>query len=128
VKYIVDTCVWSRALRRSKDELDPKFHKLLEDGAVVMIGPIRQEILCGIKNQRQFNKLKTKLDAFLDAKIIKDDYISAAQYFNECRSKGIQGSMIDFLITAVSVRHKFRIHTYDKDFQLYEKTLELKIL
>ena len=128
MKQIVDTCVWSKALRKTNHQIDPQFHELLESGNVVLLGPIRQEILCGIKSKRQFDKLKIKLDAFPDIEILQNDYIAAAQFFNQCRSQGVQGSMIDFLIAAVSVRTGYRTYTYDKDFNLYQETLGVKIL
>ena len=84
--------------------------------------------MCGIKNKRQFDNLKDKLDAFPDVEFLQNDYVTAAKFFNDCRSKGIQGSMIDFLIAAVSIRTGYRTYTYDKDFDLYQKALGVKFL
>jgi hypothetical protein len=61
-----------------------------------MIGPVRQELLSGIKNQVQFQKLRNHLRDFPDLAITNSDYESAAVFFNLCRGKGIQGSNTDF--------------------------------
>jgi len=90
-----------------------------------MIGPIRQEILSGIRSKSQFKKLREHLESFPDLPILTEDYVTAAQFFNHCRSKGIQGSNTDFLICAVAVRNKFSIYTTDKDFELFSKYIQI---
>jgi predicted nucleic acid-binding protein len=92
---------------------------LINDHRVQMIGPIRQEILSGIRSKSQFNNLEKHLDSFPDLPILTDDYVEAARFFNLCRSKGVQGSNTDFLICAVSVRNEMPIYTTDKDFYLF---------
>jgi predicted nucleic acid-binding protein len=128
MKVIVDTSVWSPALRRDKQEPSApvqELRHLIHDHRVQMIGPIRQEILSGIRSESQFKKLRKHLESFPDLPILTEDYVAAAKYFNRCRSKGIQGSNTDFLICAAAVRNKFSIYTTDKDFQLFSKHLPI---
>jgi len=119
MKVLVDTSIWSAALRRSRKaagaEVD-ELRKLIGDHRVEIIGPIRQELLSGIRSRVQFNKLKNRLAAFPDISITSEDYVTAARYFNLCRAKGIQGSNTDFLICAVAARNRLAIFTTDKDF------------
>jgi predicted nucleic acid-binding protein len=122
VKVIVDTCVWSLALRRNikpSGECALELRNLILDHKVQMLGPIRQEILSGIRDKNQFNKLQEYLENFPDMYPETEDYVEAARYFNLCRSKGIQGSNTDFLICAIAVRNKFSIFTIDKDFKRF---------
>ena len=128
MKVIVDTSVWSLALRRSaSDSLAPvqELRHLIHDHRVQMIGPIRQEILSGIRSESQFSKLRKHLESFPDLPILTDDYFVAAQLFNRCRSVGVQGSNTDFLICAVTARNGFSIYTIDKDFEIFSKHLEI---
>ena len=128
MKVIVDTSVWSLALRRGKLSIAApaqELRQLIQDHRVKMIGPIRQEILSGIRNDSQFNKLRKHLESFPDLPILTNDYVRAVKIFNLCRSKGIQGSNTDFLICAVAVRNKFSIFTTDKDFELFSKTIKI---
>ena len=130
MKIIVDTCVWSLALRhnnKSSQDTTTELKSLILDFRVRMIGPIRQEILSGIKHEIQFQKLKNYLSGFNDLQLNEDDYIIAAQFYNLCRSKGIQGSNTDFLICAVAVNHNLGIFTTDLDFQHYSKHLPITL-
>ena len=130
MKVLVDTSVWSLALRRCKQSIPApaqELRHLIQDHRVQIIGPIRQEILSGIRNDSQFNKLRKHLESFPDLPILSNDYVRAAKFFNLCRSKGIQGSNTDFLICAVAVRNKLSIFTTDKDFELFSKHIKINL-
>ena len=101
MNVIVDTCVWSYALRRqSATEMAvvEELQALIKAFRVQMLGVIRQEILSGVRSDAQFTQLKTLLRSFPDRPVLTEDYERAAEYFNLCRSNGIQGSNTDFLI------------------------------
>ena len=130
MKVIVDTSVWSLALRHDQEgSLAPvqELLRLIHSHRVQLIGPIRQEVLSGIRSESQFEKLRKHLESFPDLPLLTEDYVAAAQFFNQCRSKGIQSSNTDFLICAVAVRNKFSIYTTDKDFELFSKYLQIAL-
>jgi len=129
MKALVDTSVWSLALRHKKQhEAVSKLADLILSSLVVMIGPVRQELLSGISKEDIFLQLKTKLQAFDDFAITIRDYETAAQFYNICRRRGVQGSHIDFLICAVAHNNNFLIFTIDKDFDNFAKYLPIKLL
>lgn len=124
MKILVDTSVWSLALRRecaAADRSVTELRGLIGELRVQMIGPIRQEILSGIRARSTFVKLRETLRAFPDLDLAREDYELAAEFFNVSRKKGIQGSNTDFLICAVSSRHQMPIFTSDKDFLLFRR-------
>lgn len=131
MKVIVDTSVWSLALRRNNpdahSEAVAELGKLIRDFRVAMIGPIRQELLSGVRHAAQFEELREKLRAFPDLTLAEDDFEVAAQFFNQCRAKGVQGSNTDFLICAVAARRNMSIFTTDKDFELFRQHLDVKL-
>jgi len=130
MNVIVDTCIWSLALRRSDETFiqeKEELIQLIDQGRVILIGPIRQEILSGIKETKQFEKLKMNLASFPDHQINSSDYETAASYFNQCRTKGLQGSNTNFLICAVAVNNDFSIFTIDHDFIRFKKHLPIKL-
>jgi len=98
---------------------------MIHNHRVQMIGPIRQEILSGIRSGSQFKKLQKRLEGFPDLPVLTQDYVTAAKYFDRCRSKGMQGSNTDFLICAISNRHELSIFTTDKDFELFSKHIHI---
>ena len=129
MKVIVDTCVWSLAFRRKKiDENEPyviELRELIKEARIMLIGSIRQEILSGISELKQFEKLRKSLSAFPDLELKTEVYEEAAHYFNINRAKGIQGSNTDFLICAASKIHDMSILTFDKNFELIHKNTPL---
>lgn len=131
MKVIVDTCVWSLALRRKREEQNNAYlvelQELIKEFRVQLIGPIRQEILSGIASENQYTKLKTYLSAFPDLEIKTEMYEEAARFFNLNRAKGIQGSNTDFLICAVGISHDLPILTFDKDFERFQQTLPIRL-
>ena len=130
MKIIIDTCVWSLALRRNEpqeNEYVQELKELIKEVRAQLIGPVRQELLSGIKSKKQFNLLKDHLRAFEEIKITTEDYELAAEYFNTARKKGIQGSNTDFLICAISKRCEMPILTTDKDFISFKTILPIEI-
>jgi predicted nucleic acid-binding protein len=128
MRVLVDTSVWSEALRRSnrvESVIVREFRSLIAEHRVDIIGPIRQELLSGLREAAQFEKLEKHIAAFPDIQLTADDFVTAAKFFNVCRSKGIQGSNTDFLICAVAVRRQLSIYTTDKDFSLFAKHLPI---
>ena len=127
---LIDTSVWSLALRRNAGGADAavaELRELIREMRAEIIGPIRQEVLSGIRSLSTFETLRDHLKAFPDIEILTDDYERAAAFFNACRAKGVQGSNTDFLICAVSERNGIPILTTDADFDLYAQHLPITL-
>ena len=86
----------------------------IEERRTVIIGPIRQEILSGIKDKALFTKTRDLLDPFRDEETMAGDYVEAARMFNLCRQRGVQCGPVDILICAVATRHRYGILTFDQ--------------
>jgi predicted nucleic acid-binding protein len=122
MKIIVDTCVWSLWLRRRNQSLLSSNERqtltdlrlAVENRQATILGPIRQEILSGIRDAAQFAKTASLLDPFRDEPIEPSDYIEAAKLFNLCRDRGIQCGPVDILICAVATRNQYLILTCDQ--------------
>ena len=131
MKTLIDTCIWSEALRhkkkRSPSRNTTELIELIKEARAEIIGAIRQEILSGIKSKKQFEELREQLKEFKDLEVITSDYEKAAENFNSLRSKGIQGSNTDFLICAVAERLEIPIFTTDKDFLRFAKHLPIQL-
>ena len=131
---LVDTPVWSLALRRKAANLNPRervltlaLAELIQEGRAQMMGAIRQELLSGIREEERFHKLRNYLRAFEEPGIEVLDYEEAARMHNLCRGRGIAGSAIDFLICAVAQRRDWHIFTTDRDFESYGRVMRLKL-
>lgn len=131
---LVDTTVWSLALRRRAHQLSPAEKRLIEEwanlissGRVALIGPVHQEVLSGIRGTEVFEALHEKLSSFRYLPTLPGDFVQAARFFNLCRSHGIAGSHIDMLICAIAHRYGVPIFTTDPDFPGYAKHLPIRL-
>lgn len=137
MSVLVDTCVWSVALRRraarargadaASDTIVRELTALVEEGRVAMLGVVRQELLSGIRDAQHFDRLRERLRAFPDLTLETADYEDAAAFHGRCRARGVQGSAIDFLICAVAARRELPIFTTDADFERYARHLPIAL-
>jgi predicted nucleic acid-binding protein len=134
VKVLVDTCVWSLALRRAAQDLGTdetlavgELRELVSEGRASLIGPIRQELLSGIRRTEDFEQLRVRLGAFEDTPVTRDDYERAASFFNQCRAKGIAGTPSEVLICATAAHYDWPIFSTDQDFELYAQHLPIRL-
>ena len=130
MKILVDTSVWSQALRRHAQAATPivdELRALIDDGRVAIIGPIRQELLSGIRNRTSFERLRDHLRSFEDEVLTIEDFERAAEHFNACRARGVQGSNTDFLICAAAERRGLPIFTIDTDFVRFARLLPIEL-
>jgi predicted nucleic acid-binding protein len=132
---LVDTPVWSLALRRRREHLSSQEQRLtdalaelIREGRAQLVGVVRLELLSGIREEARFRKLRDSLRAFEDPPLEAEDYEEAARMTNQCRSHGVAGSAIDFLICALARRRGWHILTTDRDFERYAKLLDVKLL
>ncbi|MBI2898533.1 MAG: PIN domain-containing protein [Deltaproteobacteria bacterium] len=120
MKVIVDTSVWSLALRRD----DPPgcrevelLRKLIDGRDVVCLtGTILQETLQGFRSDERFKRLVRALAPFPLVRLARADYVFAAEIRSVCRSGGIQVGTMDAQIAAAAIRHECSLLTTDRDF------------
>lgn len=131
---LVDTNVWSLALRRpdghlraNEEQIKAELAELINEARAQVIGPVRQELLSGIRTDAQFERLLDRLRAFDNATLRVEDYEEAARIDNRCRANGIAGSPTDFLICAVALRRNWQIFTTDADFARYAEHVSIPL-
>lgn len=130
MSVIVDTSVWSLALRRNAPDsaIVDRLRDLIAADEVNLFGAIRQEILSGLRTPEQFSRLRDYLRAFPDLALTHEDYETAAEFFNLCRWNGLQGSNTDFLICAVAYRRNSFIFTTDQDFRAFQTYVPIALV
>jgi predicted nucleic acid-binding protein len=134
VNVLVDTSVWSLALRRKPEDLNQSEHQfvsklteIIGEGRARILGPIRQELLSGIKDGAQFERVRTTLRAFPDEPLSIDDHEEAARASNACRARGVAATLVDALICATTVSRRWTILTTDADFARYASLLPIQL-
>jgi predicted nucleic acid-binding protein len=131
---LVDTPIWSLVLRRSVTALNPReqiltaaLRQLIRDRLARIIGPVRQELLSGIRLESVFIHVREQLSAFDGPALEVADYEEAAHAHNRCLSQGIAGSPVDFLICAAASRREWQIFTTDQDFSRYAHVVPVNL-
>lgn len=132
---LVDTPVWSLALRRRPADLAPHegrltaiLTQLVREGRAQLLGSTRQEVLSGIREQTTFRRIREALRAFEDVAVTTNDFEEAARISNDCRSSGIASTPVDMLLCAVSLAHDWQILSTDLDFLHYAKIVPIQML
>jgi predicted nucleic acid-binding protein len=134
VNVLIDTSVWSLALRRASRNLSvteravvAELAALIEEDGAKIIGLDRQELLSGIKSSEQFAKLRQILAAFPDEPAASEDYERAALFGNKCRSECVAVSVSDMLICSIAESRGWPIFSTDPDFKRYARILAIRV-
>jgi predicted nucleic acid-binding protein len=132
VIVLVDTPVWSLALRRralpaGQHRFRDEWQELIREGRARLIGPIRQELLTGIREEAAFRSLREKLRAFEEPDLTVEDFEEAAALNNRLRAHGIAASGVDCLICSAAIRRRWEVFTLDQDFVRYARHLPLRL-
>ena len=119
MSVLVDTSVWSIALRRDQPPAQREIETLraaIERGEVCLLGIILQEVLQGFPSPDRTRRLVEHLSPFPILSLHRGDYIHAAEIRNRCRGKGLTISTIDGQIAAAAINHRCALLTVDRDF------------
>ncbi|WP_445301164.1 PIN domain-containing protein [Microcoleus sp. Pol11C3] len=90
--------------------------------------PFVRRYFLGYATRNSLQGLREYLRAFPDLELTTEDYELAAEFFNTCRSNGVQGSNTDFLLCAVAHRRGYSIFTTDKDFENFRSHIPVVLL
>lgn len=117
---LVDTSVWSLALRRDGSTTAPEVRQLQDAIAgadtLVTTGLVLQELLQGFNGPRAAAVI---IETFAALPIIapdRQDHIAAAEVRNACRRAGVQIGTLDALLIQLCGRHDLTLLSTDQDF------------
>jgi hypothetical protein len=119
LNVLVDTSVWSLALRRDAPPDLPEVRELrksLNSGSAYCTGLVLQELLQGFSKPKANKQIVTYFSALPLLVPDRDDHILAAELRNRCRRKGIQAGTIDVLLAQLCIRYELTMLTTDRDF------------
>ena len=128
---LVDTSVWSLALRRDVEATEPEVQELKDalfgSNLVVTTGLVLQELLQGFSGAKAQAQIIERFAALPLLQPDRDDHIGAAVLRNACRQAGIQIGTIDALLAQLAIRHGLTLLTTDKDFTHAAKHCALRV-
>jgi predicted nucleic acid-binding protein len=128
---LVDTSVWSLALRRDTKTTGPQVHQLktalLGSEVVVTTGLVLQELLQGFLGPKAQSQIIERFAALPLIQPDRDDHINAATLRNTCRRAGVQLGTVDALLAQLCIRYDVTLLTADKDFTHASKHCSLRV-
>lgn len=128
---LVDTSVWSLALRRDAEASEPEVRHLKEAllGAdvVVTTGLVLQELLQGFSGAKASAQIIERFAALPLIQPTREDHVAAAELRNACRRAGVQVGTIDAIIAQLCLRHELTLLSTDKDFKSAAKHCPLRL-
>jgi hypothetical protein len=131
MSLLVDTSVWSLALRRDAPPNVPEVSALrdaLAGGDIVATtGVILQELLQGVVPKRTRARITETFAALEYIAATLDDHINAAGVRNTLRAVGVQVGTIDALIAQLAVAGGHTLLTTDADFHRAASHLDLRV-
>ncbi len=120
MRLLVDTSVWSLALRRDDDGEQPEVEALrgalLGEDLVATTGLVLQELLQGFSGPKAYDEIVERLSALQYVQPDRDDHIAAASLRNACRRAGVQLGTVDAVLAQLCIRHDLALLTTDTDF------------
>ena len=131
MSMLVDTSVWSLALRRDAEQSAPQVAALrtalLGVDQVFTTGLVLQELLQGFAGPKARAQLVERLSALAFLQPDRDDHIEAAEVRNTCRRRGVQVGTIDALLIQLCRRHDLMMLSADQDFQAAARHVEFRL-
>ncbi len=101
--------------------------QILASQEVLLLGLVRMELLSGIRDAVYLRQLQSELRAYDDLPLDVEDYETAAAFRTACHSKGVQGSLADFLLCAAAVRREMSVFTADADFKRFARLVPVEL-
>lgn len=131
MRILVDTSIWSLALRRNhvSDEPTVTFlrQSLWQGAYVATTGLILQELLQGVSGPKDRNSILMRLGVLPLILPSREDHIAAADLRNACRRRGVQIDTVDVLLAQLCITHDLTLLTTDQDFTHLARHAPLRI-
>jgi predicted nucleic acid-binding protein len=128
---LVDTSVWSLALRRDAPPDLPEtraLHAALTgDDLVVTTGIVLQELVQGAVRESSRRLITERFRAIALVQPDRDDHIAAADIRTRCRANGVQLGTIDALLAALCIRRELTLLSTDLDFAAASRYCDLRV-
>ncbi len=125
---LVDTSAWIFALKKNPFlPLKERIDLLLRDGLVLAFGMIKLELLGGTKSEKEFTRLKNRLDALFEIPTHQSLWDQASEVAFILHRKGITVPYTDILIASAALYSEATLLHADIHFDLVAKHTELKV-
>jgi predicted nucleic acid-binding protein len=126
--FIIDTSVWIFALKKNFHPfIKEKIDKVLSESDVAINGIIELELLGGSKSQRDYNRLKSRLDALYYIEASKSLWDFSSHLTFDLRKNRVNVPYTDIFIAASAIQEKAVLLHADCHFDTIAEHCALKV-
>ena len=127
---LVDSSVWIDFFRGVQTAEAEKLDGLLGTTRIVVGDLIVAEVLQGVRNERDFQRVRKTLDTFEQVDVVgKDIAVQAARNFRKLRDLGFTvRKTIDMLIATRCIESNYTLLHSDRDFDAFAAYLGLQVV
>jgi predicted nucleic acid-binding protein len=126
--FLVDTSAWILALRKDfLPVVKNRIEHLLKENAIVTIGLVKLELLGSTRTEKEFQRLKSRLDALETVECDLSLWQEAVDLAFKLQRKRVTVPYTDILIAAGALKIQATVIHVDAHFDLLSKPAGLKV-
>jgi predicted nucleic acid-binding protein len=127
---LVDTTVWvDYFLGSTTLEAHYLTTAILERKNICLCGAVLTEILQGISNSKEYNRILSMLRPLIFIEMTQETFILSANIYRKLRMRGFTiRKTIDCMIAAVALENNIPLLHHDRDFDPIERYCQLEVI
>lgn len=125
---LIDTSAWLFALKKNFHPIvKERIEQVLEEGDVAINGIIELELLGGAKSEKEYNRLKSRLDPLYYIEATRSLWDSSSKLAFDLKRKGVSIPYADIFIAASAINEKIVLLHADSHFDAVAKYTGLMV-
>jgi len=125
---LIDTSAWLFALKKNfHPVIKERIELVLIESDVATNGIIALELLGGTKSEKEYNRLKSRLDALYYIEATKSLWDLSSNLVFDLRRKGVTVPYTDIFIAASAMKEKAILLHADSHFDVIANHTDLKV-
>ena len=113
---LIDTSAWIDFFRGKQSAATEAVQTALQLGVARLCGPVKAELLQGVKSKKEKQQLAIVFDAVENLATSEADWETAGVSLQSLRDGGVTLPLTDALIAAIANRNKVQVLTLDHHF------------
>jgi predicted nucleic acid-binding protein len=118
-RVLIDTCIWASVFAKPGSDEHQTVDQLIEQGRVVLIGPVLTEVLYGFRRQEQADWVASRLENLGWIDVEWEDWKEAAALGRRLATAGHRLPLTDLVMAAIARRYGLSVYTADPHFDLF---------
>jgi len=128
-KVIIDTSAWIESFHPKGDiKLKERVKQLITEGAILLPGIIKAEILRGAKSKKEYESLDELLDGLTYLPVEENFWGRLARFSFDLLREGIVVPLVDTYIALLAIENGALLLHCDQHFDLVARKTNLNVL